>query len=147
MPPYRTILSNEEPHIGSPPDSRMNTAAKKRGIPLQGTARQFTREDFENFDLILAMDKANYQDILSLDRTGKYQEKVKLMCDYARYHPEKEVPDPYYGGREGFERVIELLLDSCGSLLEEVKTKFKFFLSANRLIYVRGKNEPIPRDC
>jgi protein-tyrosine phosphatase len=110
-------------HIGSPPDSRMNTAAKKRGIPLQGTARQFTREDFDNFDLILAMDKANYQDILSLDTTVKYQEKVKLMCDYARYHPEKEVPDPYYGGREGFDRVIELLLDSCGSLLEDIKSK------------------------
>jgi protein-tyrosine phosphatase len=110
-------------HIGSPPDSRMNAAATKRGIPLQGEARQFTRADFEDFDLILAMDKSNYRDILSLDQTGIYQEKVKLMCDYARHHTEKEVPDPYYGGREGFERVIDLLLDSCGSLLEEVKTK------------------------
>ncbi|MEG3438910.1 low molecular weight protein-tyrosine-phosphatase [Pannus brasiliensis CCIBt3594] len=110
-------------HIGSPPDSRMNEAAARRGIPLKGQARQFIKEDFEEFDLILAMDKSNYDDILSLDRAGKYRDKVKLMCDYARHHREKEVPDPYYGGREGFDRVIELLLDACGGLLEEVKEK------------------------
>lgn len=110
-------------HIGSPPDSRMSAAAARRGIQLKGQARQFITEDFEEFDLILAMDKSNYDDILSLDRAGKYRDKVRLMCDYARHHREKEVPDPYYGGREGFDRVIELLLDACGGLLEEVKEK------------------------
>jgi protein-tyrosine phosphatase len=110
-------------HIGSPPDSRMTAAAARRGIQLQGQARQFVPEDFEEFDLILAMDRSNYEDILSLDPRGNYRHKVKLMCDYARHHREKEVPDPYYGGREGFDRVIDLLLDACGGLLEEVKGK------------------------
>ncbi len=110
-------------HIGSPPDSRMSAAAARRGIILKGQARQFIPEDFEDFDLILAMDKSNYEDILSLDPRGDYRDKVRLMCDHARHHRVKEVPDPYYGGREGFDRVIDLLLDACGGLLEEVKGK------------------------
>jgi protein-tyrosine phosphatase len=108
-------------HIGSSPDRRMSAAAKKRGIELLGSARQFTRQDFEAFDLILAMDRDNYSDILSLDRTGKYKDKVRLMCDFCRHHTLKEVPDPYYGGPEGFDRVIDLLLDACEGLLEYVQ--------------------------
>lgn len=107
-------------HIGSPPDSRMTMAAKKRGIVLKGSARQFTSEDFENFDLILAMDRDNYQQIMYLDREKKYGDKVKLMCDFCRHHNLKEVPDPYYGGPEGFNQVIDLLLDACEGLLEFV---------------------------
>ncbi len=107
-------------HIGSPPDRRMAVAAARRGIKLRGKARQFQLSDFENFDLILAMDRDNYQDILYLDPKGKYRDKVRLMCEFASYHQEKEVPDPYYGGREGFDRVIDLLLDACDSLLQRV---------------------------
>ncbi len=107
-------------HIGAPPDRRMSAAAERRGITLLGQARQFQRSDFEEFDLILAMDKDNFRDILSLDPTGKYQDKVKLMCDFASHHREKEVPDPYYGGVEGFNKVIDLLLDACEGLLQHV---------------------------
>lgn len=107
-------------HIGASPDRRMRLAAKERGIELQGKARQFIREDFEEFDLILAMDRDNYRDILRLDPEGKYQDKVKMMCDFATNHPDKDVPDPYYGGPDGFNYVIDLLLDACGGLLEEV---------------------------
>lgn len=107
-------------HIGSPPDRRMTVAAKSRGIELQGRARQFQRSDFENFDLILAMDRENYQDILSLDPSGKYRDKVKLMCEFCTRHQLKEVPDPYYGGPEGFDRVIDLLLDACEGLLDRI---------------------------
>jgi len=107
-------------HIGAPPDRRMSAAAERRGITLLGQARQFQRSDFEAFDLILAMDKDNFRDILSLDPTGKYRDKVKLMCDFASHHREKEVPDPYYGGVEGFNKVIDLLLDACEGLLEHV---------------------------
>ena len=64
-------------HIGSSPDSRMTAAAKKRGISLVGRARQFTVEDFEQFDLILAMDDSNYRNILALDSSGQYAAKVK----------------------------------------------------------------------
>ncbi len=107
-------------HIGAPPDPRMTAAAGRRGILLEGRARQFQRTDFENFDLILAMDGENYDNILSLDASGKYRDRVKLMCDFASHHREREVPDPYYGGAEGFENVIDLLVDSCTGLLDYV---------------------------
>ena len=107
-------------HIGAPPDRRMTAAAERRGIILKGEARQFQKADFENFDLILAMDRDNYRNILSLDPTGKYRDKVRLMCDFATHHREREVPDPYYGGTEGFNQVIDLLLDACEGLLQYV---------------------------
>ncbi|MBD2128907.1 low molecular weight phosphotyrosine protein phosphatase [Microcoleus sp. ZQ-A2] len=107
-------------HIGAPPDRRMTTAALRRGIELKGQARQFQKSDFESFDLILAMDRENYRDILSLDPTGKYRDKVRLMCDFATHHGEREVPDPYYGGPEGFDKVIDLLLDACEGLRQHV---------------------------
>lgn len=110
-------------HIGSSPDRRMSSAAAHQGISLKGQARQFEIADFEQFDLILVMDYDNYQDILLLDRQKKYHEKVRLICDFASYHQDKEVPDPYYGGKEGFDYVIDLLLDACSGLLEEVKHK------------------------
>ncbi|NET35796.1 MAG: low molecular weight phosphotyrosine protein phosphatase [Cyanothece sp. SIO1E1] len=107
-------------HIGSAPDRRMTHAAGQRGIHLKGEARQFQRVDFEDFDLILAMDRANYQDILSLDPTERHRDKVKLMCDFCSQYPNREVPDPYYGGAQGFDFVIDLLLDACTGLLEFV---------------------------
>lgn len=107
-------------HIGSPPDRRMNAAAKQKGITLTGSARQFSSQDFEAFDLILAMDRDNYQNILAHDRSGQYQSKVRLMCEYCRHHQTQEVPDPYYGGEEGFNQVIDLLLDACQGLLDEL---------------------------
>jgi protein-tyrosine phosphatase len=107
-------------HVGSPPDRRMAAAAALRRIELKGQARQFHKSDFEEFDLILAMDRENYRDILSLDPAGKYRDKVRLMCDFASHHTEREVPDPYYGGPEGFNKVIDLLLDACEGLLQYV---------------------------
>jgi protein-tyrosine phosphatase len=107
-------------HIGASPDRRMTAAANRKGIEMKGSARQFIEADFTKFDLILAMDKDNYRDILYLDREGKYKDKVRLMCEFARHHSEKEVPDPYYGGKEGFDRVIDLLIDACEGLLEDL---------------------------
>ncbi len=105
-------------HVGAPPDRRMSAAATKIGLELKGSSRQLRPIDLERFDLILAMDKENYQDILYLDREGKYADKVYLMCDFAKHHTDKEVPDPYYGGPDGFDYVIDLLLDACGGLLD-----------------------------
>lgn len=108
-------------HIGSPPDRRMSVAAvSKLGIKLLGQARQFQTSDFQEFDLILAMDKDNYHNILAVDRSGQYHHKVRLMCDFCSRHTLKEVPDPYYGGTEGFNQVIDLLIDACEGLLEYV---------------------------
>ncbi|MBD0336191.1 MAG: low molecular weight phosphotyrosine protein phosphatase [Cyanobacteria bacterium Co-bin13] len=107
-------------HIGSPPDRRMTAAARQYGIHLQGRARQFEAVDFTAFDWILAMDRDNYRDILALDQRGQHHAKVKLMCDFCRHHADQEVPDPYYGGPEGFDYVVNLLLDACEGLLEFV---------------------------
>jgi protein-tyrosine phosphatase len=110
-------------HIGSSPDRRMQAAAARRGLKMVGSARQFTKDDFEAFDLILAMDKDNYRDILALDAQGKYRDKVKLMCDFAQNYRDTEVPDPYYGGAEGFNYVIDLLTDACSGLLGELRVE------------------------
>jgi protein-tyrosine phosphatase len=107
-------------HIGAPPDRRMAAAAARRGIQMLGRARQFQQSDFEKFDLILAMDAENYRDIFRLDPHGNYRHKVRLMCDFTTNSQQKEVPDPYYGGRNGFDLVIDLLLDACNGLLGKV---------------------------
>ena len=110
-------------HVGSPPDRRMSAAAAtKLGIKLRGRARQFQKSDFQDFDLILAMDQENYENILTLDQTKQYQHKVRLMCEFCSRHTLKEVPDPYYGGQEGFNRVIDLLIDACEGLLTKVRS-------------------------
>jgi protein-tyrosine phosphatase len=108
-------------HIGSSPDCRMTAAAAHQGITLTSKARQFEPSDFEDFDLILAMDRDNYDSILRLDRAGTYHHKVKLMCDFCQHHTDREVPDPYYGGEAGFKYVIDLLLDACEGLLAHVQ--------------------------
>lgn len=109
-------------HLGYPPDQRMLATLKNRNLPTQGQARQFEVSDFTKFDLILAMDFNNYQSILSLDLQERYQHKVKLICDFATQHSFKEVPDPYFGGIDGFDTVVDLLQDSCQGLLKYVLT-------------------------
>ncbi|PZO44780.1 MAG: protein tyrosine phosphatase [Shackletoniella antarctica] len=111
-------------HVGSPPDRRMAQAAKAQGIELVGRARQFDPADFDRFDYILAMDRENYRDIVALAPVGQHQDqlrqKVRLMCDFCRSHSDQEVPDPYYGGVEGFNYVISLLQDACEGLLDHL---------------------------
>lgn len=108
-------------HIGEKPDRRMTIAANARGIEMKGRSRAFDRQDLEQFDLILAMDRSNYQGILALDPGGNHADKVQMMCSYCRHHRDREVPDPYYGGADGFDYVIELLMDACEGLLDAVK--------------------------
>ncbi len=109
-------------HIGSPPDRRMSAAiAKKLNIETKGRARQFQLSDFPEFDLILAMDKENYENILACDRTGAYDDKVHLICDFCSRHDLKEVPDPYYGDVEGFNLVVDLLVDACEGVIKYVE--------------------------
>ncbi|NJN24233.1 MAG: low molecular weight phosphotyrosine protein phosphatase [Acaryochloridaceae cyanobacterium RL_2_7] len=107
-------------HIGEPPDRRMNQAAMAKGLKLVGSSRRFESTDFEVFDLILAMDRANYRDLVRQDAQGKYRDKIKMMCDYCSDFTDKEVPDPYYGGADGFNYVIDLLFDACDGLLKDL---------------------------
>ncbi len=107
-------------HIGEPADRRMSAAAQQQGITLTSRSRRFTASDFEDFDVILAMDRDNYETILALDRSGKYHHKVNMMCDFCKTHQDSDVPDPYYGGPSGFTYVIDLLSDACSGLLDSL---------------------------
>ncbi|CAL5000571.1 unnamed protein product [Urochloa decumbens] len=114
-------------HEGNKADSRMISASKKRGIEVTSRSRPIKPSDFRDFDLILAMDRQNY-DILNSFERWRHKEplpdsapnKVKLMCSYCKRHTESEVPDPYYGGPQGFEKVLDLLDDACESLLDSI---------------------------
>ncbi|MEO0540158.1 MAG: low molecular weight protein-tyrosine-phosphatase [Cyanobacteria bacterium P01_A01_bin.105] len=105
-------------HVGSPPDRRMQQAAQQRGLTFTGRSRQFEVADFERFDWILAMDRSNYRDILAMAPPGADRDRVRLMCDFCQRHPDAEVPDPYYGGADGFGYVLDLLTDACGGFLD-----------------------------
>ncbi len=108
-------------HIGADPDRRMAAAALKKGITLAGHSRRVHPEDFANFDLILAMDQSNYQDLKTLNTDPQYDPKIRMMCDFCTDHTDTDVPDPYYGGSSGFDYVIDLLLDACSGLLSQLQ--------------------------
>jgi protein-tyrosine phosphatase len=109
-------------HTGEPPDRRALAAAKRRGFSLDGIqARRVTDEDFERFDLVLAMDKLNH--VTLMERADEsHHEKIRLFLEYSR-GPESDVPDPYYGGATGFERVLDLVEDASRGLLESLRAK------------------------
>ncbi|MFO7524348.1 MAG: low molecular weight protein-tyrosine-phosphatase [Ignavibacteriaceae bacterium] len=109
-------------HQGEPADPRMSIHASKRGYNLTSRSRKFIPEkDFEEFDYIVTMDDNNYEDILSLDRNNKYAHKVHKFSKFFVNNDNTEVPDPYYGGSEGFEIVLDLLEDGNKNLLEKIR--------------------------
>lgn len=101
-------------HVGSPPDERSSDAALRRGIALTGAARRVEPEDFERFDLLVAMDRSNRDDLLAIAPDADARAKVRLLLD------EADVPDPYYGGAGGFDEVLDLVQEACERLLDEV---------------------------
>ncbi|MDB5102601.1 MAG: protein-tyrosine-phosphatase [Fibrobacteres bacterium] len=108
-------------HVGNPPDTRSINVARKRGVALPSLGRQVRKSDFEEFDLILAMDGNNRRDLLELS-PAKYRDKVKLMRDFdAAGDRGADVPDPYYGGPFEFDNVYEMLDRCCSRLLETLE--------------------------
>ena len=108
-------------HIGEQPDKRAIQTCKANGIDITGQrARQFSQQDFDEFDLILTMDNSNYRDVQAIARKPHHSDKVKPILDYLE-HPVDEVPDPYFDGR--FQDVYELIVKSCGSLIETETSK------------------------
>lgn len=103
-------------HQGEPADKRMRAAAANRGYVLESLARGVVEEDFDHFDLIVAMDEANLADLL---RSGGSAEAV-LFSEYLGDEWPREVPDPYYGGDAGFEQVLDMLEAGCGPLLKSL---------------------------
>jgi protein-tyrosine phosphatase len=110
-----------EYHAGAPPDARSQAAAQVRGYDLSDLrARQVCAADFTEFDLLLAMDRNNLS-LLQAQCPPHLQGKLHLMMQYAHKAPLSEVPDPYYQGTQGFERVLDYLEDACSGLLRELK--------------------------
>ncbi|MDO9154212.1 MAG: low molecular weight protein-tyrosine-phosphatase [Paludibacter sp.] len=103
-------------HKGELPDSRMRFFAEKRGYRLTHRSRPFTSSDFDNFDMIIGMDDQNIAALKDKALTIEEVNKIDRMVDFCRYKQATHIPDPYYGGGQGFENVIELLEDACAGL-------------------------------
>ncbi len=110
-------------HAGERADARMIKTAAHRGIDVTSISRQFVSEDFKRFDYIIVMDDSNYQNVISLDPQGEYGHKVSKMTDYSsgKFASYDKVPDPYWGGEDGFDLVLDLLTDASEGLLANLK--------------------------
>jgi protein-tyrosine phosphatase len=108
-------------HEGKLPDARMRAAAARRGYTLESRARHFTARFFADHDLIVTMDASNLANVLALAPNEASRAKVRAFCSYCRSHADTEVPDPYYGGPEGFEYVLDLLEDGCSGIVDELR--------------------------
>ncbi|MBP3775345.1 MAG: low molecular weight phosphotyrosine protein phosphatase [Bacteroidaceae bacterium] len=111
-------------HVGNLPDPRMRKHAAWRNYDLTHRARQFKPEDFGKFDLIFVMDEENYHDVSRQAPSDEAMKKVHYLAEYLSAHPhDKVIPDPYYGGDQGFENVLDLLEDACQTLLSVIQEK------------------------
>lgn len=111
-------------HVGSPPDARATRAAAARGVAMHGRARQVSLADFDAFDLLLAMDGENRRVLRTLAPRREAAAKVRLLREFdpaSAGAASLDVPDPYYGGADGFDRVLDLVEAACGGLLAELR--------------------------
>lgn len=108
-------------HEGAPPDIRMQESGIQRGLEFLTTSRPLTEEDLRDFNWILVMDERNYIDARDLDPAGEFHGKIKKITEFCRkFKGADHIPDPYYGGQQGFEKVLDLLEDACEGLLEHL---------------------------
>jgi len=105
-------------HIGHPPDPRAVEAGAKRGLAVSGKARQVAPSDFENFDLIVAMDRSNHADLIEL--AGEDEPGIRLLREFGG-DEDLDVPDPYFGAGDGFDEVIDLIDRHCRILLDSIR--------------------------
>lgn len=120
---YIDSAGTHDYHIGEPPDSRTQRAARQRGYDMSARrGRQVRRSDFGDFDYVLAMDNANLSTLQHL-RPDNAHGELGLFLDYATRHDEREVPDPYYGGEAGFERVLDMAEDASDGLLRHIRQR------------------------
>ena len=109
-------------HTGKSPDARMTETLTSRGVEVTGKARQIQPTDLTEFDLILTMDDENHTNVKKLDPSGMYSDKIQKFTSYCLHHNEQEVPDPYYGGQDGFDLVANMLEDGSSSLIKKYAT-------------------------
>lgn len=105
-------------HQGEPPDARMAAALRRHGYTVTGHSRKILPSDLIDFDLIITMDASNRSDVIALARDPSLHSKIRPLTHYCTTHQASSVPDPYYGGNEGFEHVIKLLEDGCLGILK-----------------------------
>lgn len=111
-------------HVGEQPDRRAQQTALGRGIDLSDLrARKAIKKDFHEFDYVLAMDDDNYQLLENICPAG-LEDKLSLFLDFSKEYSETQVPDPYYGGEQGFEHVFDLVESASRGLLEDIKKRF-----------------------
>ena len=111
-------------HVGENPDKRSIANAKKHGVDISGlVARQFTVSDYDAFDIIFVMDESNYIDVIALARNAKDKKKVRFILNEIYPQLNKPLPDPYFGGEEGFELVHSLLDEACESISHKIERK------------------------
>lgn len=110
-------------HAGELADARMRRHAANRGYSLTHKSRKVCFTDFEKFDLLVAMDDANYADLCELANSPEDKNKIVRITDYCRTFNATHIPDPYYGGESGFEHVIDLLEDACEGLYNKISDK------------------------
>jgi len=109
-------------HSGEAPDRRARAAGARRGITIGGAARQFVRADWDRFDYVLAMDRSNYEDLEATAPAAARGDRLHLLRSFDPASPPgANVPDPYYGGDEGFDEVLDLCLAACRPLLERIR--------------------------
>ncbi|MBI4388864.1 MAG: low molecular weight phosphotyrosine protein phosphatase [Nitrospinae bacterium] len=112
-------------HVGKLPDSRMQATANKNGLHLTSRARQFRRDDFDRFDLVLAMDRSNQAELTRMCAPETAREKLKLFRSFdPQGNGGLDVPDPYYGGNDGFDEVFQIVQRACPEILKHLKTRF-----------------------
>jgi len=110
-------------HVGESADSRARQTARSRGFDLGGEARQFRAPDFKRFEYVVAMDRANRRDLRAMARSDEERESVHLLRDFDPGGERGlEVPDPYYGGPDGFEIVFDICEAACRGMLEHIRT-------------------------
>lgn len=112
-------------HAGEPADSRMKTHARKRNIELTSISRQIKTSDFKDFDYLIGMDNDNIRNMQNFLPSVDYVGKISLMTDYCSKSNPGSVPDPYYGGPQGFEQVLDILEDACEGLLNKIRDEHK----------------------
>lgn len=112
-------------HVGESANSKSRQTAKKHGITLYSKARQFESFDLDYFDLILAMDQENLTNLYRMNSNNDYEGKIGMLRDFDPDPGDGKVPDPYYGGIQGFENVFQIVKRSCTNLLDELESNIK----------------------
>ncbi|MDZ7805027.1 low molecular weight protein-tyrosine-phosphatase [Thiohalophilus sp.] len=111
-------------HVGAPPDPRAQETARSRGIDLSDLrGRKALADDFDKFDYVLAMDEENYHNLARIC-PPEHREKLHMFLDFAPHLNESEVPDPYYGGAKGFDRVFDMVEEASRGLLADIRQRY-----------------------